>query len=295
MPLLHTSPVRGPGRPVRLSCQDGPRDQWQIADAAAAPSLTRFVSGYTDYWERTASFTTRREMPGLQAVLIVNLGAPITIVSGDLQTLRLEPGDGFLTGIHDHHALSCSTGSQAGVHVWLTQRGFQTLAGSAVAAIANRAVTLRDLFGAAGAVLGRKLLDAPDCQARFTVLDDALLPWFVQGQAPRPEITWAWARIRQDPACRVAMLAQELGWSRKNFTAQFRAGCGVAPKVAARLARFERVLAACSHGQVDWSDLAQQAGYFDQPHLIRDFTAFAGMTPTEYARRLVPGAGLIEA
>jgi AraC-like DNA-binding protein len=91
------------------------------------------------------------------------------------------------------------------------------------------------------------------------------------------------------------MLAQELGWSRKNFTAQFRAGCGVAPKVAARLARFERVLAGCGHGQVDWSDLALRAGYFDQPHLIRDFTAFAGMTPTEYARRLVPGAGLIEA
>jgi hypothetical protein len=125
------------------------------------------VSGYTDYWERTASFTTRRELPGLQAVLIVNLGAAITIVSGDLQTLRLGPGEGFLTGIHDHHALSCSTGSQAGVHVWLTQRGFQTLAGSAVAAIANCAVTLRDLFGAAGAVLDRS------CSTRRIVRRDS--------------------------------------------------------------------------------------------------------------------------
>ena len=35
---------------------------------------------------------------------------------------------------------------------------------------------------------------------------------------------------------------------------------------------------------VRWSWEAVGAGYFDQPHAIRDFKAFTGMTPTEYVR-----------
>jgi AraC-like DNA-binding protein len=32
----------------------------------------------------------------------------------------------------------------------------------------------------------------------------------------------------------------------------------------------------------DWATLALDAGYFDQSHLIRDFAAFAGVTPAQF-------------
>jgi AraC-like DNA-binding protein len=35
---------------------------------------------------------------------------------------------------------------------------------------------------------------------------------------------------------------------------------------------------------VDWAALAAELGYADQSHLIRDFRAQIGKTPTEYAR-----------
>jgi AraC-like DNA-binding protein len=37
---------------------------------------------------------------------------------------------------------------------------------------------------------------------------------------------------------------------------------------------------------VNWADLAADCGYFDQAHLIRDFRAFAGITPRAYSRAL---------
>ena len=59
-----------------------------------------------------------------------------------------------------------------------------------------------------------------------------------------------------------------------------------------RLARFRRLIARIDDG---WAQRALDAGYFDQPHLIHEFRAFAGMTPRRYAARLLPdGGGLVE-
>jgi AraC-like DNA-binding protein len=33
---------------------------------------------------------------------------------------------------------------------------------------------------------------------------------------------------------------------------------------------------------VDWTWLAQQCGYYDQPHFNKDFVAFTGHNPTGY-------------
>ena len=52
-----------------------------MADVAPPPLLAGLIHGYSDYAERTGSFTTRRELPHAQGVMIVNLGAPIGIMS----------------------------------------------------------------------------------------------------------------------------------------------------------------------------------------------------------------------
>ena len=53
-----------------------------------------------------------------------------------------------------------------------------------------------------------------------------------------------------------------------------------------RLSRFNRVLRlSAREGRVDWAQVAQACGYFDQAHLINEVRAFAGETPRALGNR----------
>jgi AraC-like DNA-binding protein len=51
----------------------------------------------------------------------------------------------------------------------------------------------------------------------------------------------------------------------------------------ARIYRFAQlILSIDALGPVDWWELADAAGYFDQAHFCREFKDFTGHTPTGY-------------
>jgi AraC-like DNA-binding protein len=58
---------------------------------------------------------------------------------------------------------------------------------------------------------------------------------------------------------------------------------GTSAKELARLYRFEHVLRAIDHMHpIDWTQIAQQFGYYDVSHLNKDFLAFTEHGPTDY-------------
>lgn len=82
---------------------------------------------------------------------------------------------------------------------------------------------------------------------------------------------------------RIGELAREVGWSHKHLITRFTQQVGLAPKAVARLVRFDRVLRALERpGAPGWERIAAEAGYADQPHLVREFRAFTGLTPTAF-------------
>lgn len=93
----------------------------------------------------------------------------------------------------------------------------------------------------------------------------------------------------QKSAVELPRLAAELGWSERQLRRRFETAVGLAPKRYARLARFQRVLAA---GRLDdaqaWAEAALDGGYCDQSHFNRDFRAFTGVSPRTLLRDPAP-------
>lgn len=87
-----------------------------------------------------------------------------------------------------------------------------------------------------------------------------------------------------DPHHPISDLAASLKVAPGRLLARFRRACGIAPKAYADLARFHRFVTQFPFETPlpQWSQLAVEAGYYDQPHFIRSFRSFVGCTPTQY-------------
>ncbi|MDB4989691.1 MAG: transcriptional regulator, AraC family [Myxococcaceae bacterium] len=85
---------------------------------------------------------------------------------------------------------------------------------------------------------------------------------------------------------RADQLARLAGMSLRSLHRLFERHVGVSPKWVVRRSRVQEAAERVARGErVDWASTAQELGYHDQAHLIRDFHAQVGFTPAAYARR----------
>ncbi len=90
---------------------------------------------------------------------------------------------------------------------------------------------------------------------------------------------------------RVEDLARVASTSVRSLHRLFERYIGVGPKWIVRRARVQEAAERVARGErVDWAEMAQELGYHDQAHLIRDFRAQVGFTPAAYARRCAEAA-----
>jgi len=284
------------GRAVSVFAFDDGVDRWRFTRAAAGAALAGAVHRYTAYSETTQRFTTRRELPQTRGVLIINLGDPVELIGAGGDILRVLAGEGFVGGLYTAPSLSRTGGRQQGVEIGLDLLAMRAFLGADMAAFTDRVLPLRDVLGPSFAALGQRLGEARDDAARFDLLDQAVATRLLAAPDTDRAIAWAVARLRRAPATPVAALAARIGWGRQHFSERFRRETGLSPRSFARIARFERLVAALpATGKPDWAGLAAAHGFADQPHLAREVASLAGLTPTALAARMLPGGGFAEA
>lgn len=82
-------------------------------------------------------------------------------------------------------------------------------------------------------------------------------------------------------------LASVVGLGPRQLQRRFRDAVGLSPKQFARVRRLRSALQhVVSQSPTSWSTVAAELGFADQAHLIREFTAMAGLTPVEVAERI---------
>jgi AraC-like DNA-binding protein len=130
------------------------------------------------------------------------------------------------------------------------------------------------------------VLDPSDESARVAALDAFLLALDLRPDPQAELATTLVDRIRTDRTIRrVTDFAHAEGLSVRLLQRLFAAYVGVGPKwVILRYRIHEALERAGAEKPVDWAGLAADLGYADQAHLVRDFTATVGVTPTAYAQ-----------
>jgi AraC-like DNA-binding protein len=120
------------------------------------------------------------------------------------------------------------------------------------------------------------------------LLEAELMARAIRPLQRRAEVDFAIERLTHAPQdYSIAMLSEHVGLSARRFTRLFTLEVGLTPKLYARVQRFQRVLECMQSPARDWAVVAQDCGYFDQSHLIRDCRSLSGFTPTELAARRI--------
>jgi AraC-like DNA-binding protein len=271
-----------------------PQVTWEIEVRRPGPALRGIVGDLAGYRELAPDPVRRRELPDTHIVTIFNLGAPLHMAQPDGTGEMIVPqGAGFIAGLYETYTLTETSGQQEGLEIRLSPLGAYRLFGVPMSELANRTSLLEEIAPAWHRSLIDQLLDAPDWDTRFRLAEQALArpP---RDQAPDQEVAWAWQQLRRSSGqIPIADLVAELGWSHSRLVSRFREQIGATPKQCARLFRFQRVVRHPEFAPgADWCGLAQECGYCDQSHLIREVRAFAGDTPEGLARRrLTESAG----
>lgn len=260
------------------------------------PALRGLVYRYGAFEDDGRAAMVHREMPFPGVPLILTFAAPYLLSEATNPDLPIVPRRSFIAGLHATRTASQTTGATWAVQVDLTPIGALRILGFPLGELANLVVPTNDLLGAGIDELEQRLYHANSWDERFDLMDRFLLRRLANNVREPSALTWAWHQLRASHGgAAIAELAAELQWSRKRLIGMFENQLGVSPKLLARMLRFQRLLTLDARSaNASWAQLAREAGYFDQAHLIREFRDFAGITPGHY-RQLERMGGVIDA
>jgi AraC-like DNA-binding protein len=229
---------------------------------------------------------SHRGLPDGRLVLLVSTTEPVSVEGPQHGPMRMGVS---LAGIHDGAVAIRHHGREEGVQVDLTPRLVRALFGISPGTLVNRIVPVSDL----DSTLEDQLVEAarrtsPPLQ-RAAAIENILAARL--GGVPAPRLVdHAWGLLESSGgSLRIAVLARDLGVSRRYLDRLFLDEAGLPPKSVARMFRVmrsRRYLAAAARPSLVEAALA--AGFFDQSHMIGDWKQIAGMTPGEWLREELP-------
>lgn len=250
-----------------------------------APAVRRYAAWYTGYDQAGLPPGHHRGLPSPYLTLIVTLDEPLRIAAHPDPSTPPGHYDTLIGGLHTTPALITHNGSGAGIQVALSPLGARALLGLPAGELAGADLDAACVLGPLAAELRERVAVAPTWPARFAIVDVLLARRADPALAPAPEVTFAWRRLcASGGTVTPAALAGETGWSGRYLSRRFGVEIGLSPKVAARVARFDRARhrLQAAGGAFPLARLAAECGYYDQAHLSREFSALAGVPPARW-------------
>jgi AraC-like DNA-binding protein len=181
-----------------------------------------------------------------------------------------------LVGARSIYADIDRSGRRWTIGIRLRPGGLSALAREHAANFTDTGFPLEDVLGASWRDLTARAAEEPP----EAVLEAAFALLRQRPRDPRGTALFAAAQ----GASSVAEIADALAVSTRTLHDRSCEAVGLAPKRLLRILRLQRALEALAVS-VGWADVAAQAGFADQPHLVREMRELLGETPKQWAAR----------
>jgi len=248
------------------------------------------LSQYVDLiWriERTRAQPARQRVyPDGAIALVVHLRKPTAtyFVDGKAHTIRVP----LLAGPYSRSFEIDPSQSTSVIGVNFRPGAARLFFPVAVSELHNTDISLSEIDPAEADRLLNDICSASGEHAQLQAMEEFLNRKLARAVAIHPAVVYAVERLtRAGGTDSIQKIQLDMGLSHTRFIQLFRDHVGLTPKLFFRVRRFRGVMEGIQKGlPVNWAELAADCGYFDQAHLIRDFRAFAGITPLAYSRTL---------
>jgi AraC-like DNA-binding protein len=254
------------------------------------PPLDRLVEFFwVNDEEYVGQAPRERVLPTGSPALVIHLGeSPVCIYAGDEATEPANVSDAVVCGARSSPlVIGTSLGPIVGVH--FKPGGARQFFDVPADALAEQTVSLEALWGASARSLREQLAETPTPLDRVRLLEDLLVMRARRSFELSPALRESLRAFEERDLVSVAEVNRRTGLSPKRLLALFYDEVGLSPKAFWRVRRFRAALRDVEVGTLRGAALANEHGYCDQAHFLREFRALAGSSPREYLAARVVG------
>jgi AraC-like DNA-binding protein len=200
--------------------------------------------------------------------------------------LPIKLSGAMMCGVHSRYFLLDAERNGRVVGAHFKPGGAYPFLRDSAATFLNRHVDLCFAIGPAADTMRQELAALSGAEAVFDHLETFLVSKINSQKRHVPAVATVLAELEANPFTdRTTRL--EIGMTRKALIEAFKRQVGLTPKKFARVLRFQQVLnEVAPAASINWADIAQRCGYYDQAHFGRDFKEFSGFSPRGYLARL---------
>lgn len=232
--------------------------------------------------DSTTGHDSQRILPDGCAEIVLQLGDPFERLT---RAGPVRQPECFLYGQLRRHILIRPTGRVRTLGIRFRPGGAASFLGLSLSELTQNTVDLDLIWTSLAAGLRGRVDPGASCSRLFAVVEGLLAGELSRARTRRrgvPESVKA--IIERRGQLSIDRLAERAGLSVRQLERRFLREVGLGPKTLSRIVRFQSIFPALQRGESGWAEIAADCGYFDQAHMIREFSAFSGLTPDAHLR-----------
>jgi AraC-like DNA-binding protein len=223
----------------------------------------------------------------LEHTIAFDFGTRPSIAFGDGE-LKLIPRVHYVGPHTSPSGYSTFTGNILGFGIFLKPLAPWQLFRLPLLALSNEDFDGTEILGKGAHGLWLRLAEAKAFPEQVRIAESYLLPFARNAQSCTEIMRAAHHLFQRRGSVCVEKLSRLAGLSVRHFERRFMEEIGLSPKLFARATRFQMALDASSRFAPSRSglEIAHEFGYFDQAHMIRDFHALGGSSPSQIEKNI---------